>query len=134
MSSWLGDSYWPLPIKTTYTLSSTSFHIYRPSVAHLYGFSCFCNAPEYLLRKFLMLERRIFRIMGSNFNDFPSFLEVANRTCLRLMSDIEVIPGHPLRSLFDERSGRSLRAKNTLRPPRAKTVRFKNSFIKFSVF
>ena len=96
----------------------------------LYGFSCFCNAPEYLLHNFFMIERRIFRIIGSN-NNFRSFLEVAEDSSRKLMCSIDVCLTHPLRELFQVRSGRSLRATNTLRPPRTKTTRFKNSFIKF---
>lgn len=96
----------------------------------LYGFPCFCNAPDYLIKIFLSIERRIFRIIGPCHN-FRSFLDVAEDSSRKLMCRIELNRSHPLRGMFDERSGRSLRTMTSLRPPRAKTTRFKNSFIKF---
>ena len=84
------------------------------------------------MRNFIALERRIFRIIGND--EFRSFLEVADVSSCKLMSRVEQCRTHPLRDMFDERSGRSLRSTKPLRPPRAKTTRFKNSFIKYCDF
>ena len=94
-----------------------------------YGFPCFCNAPEYLLCKLLRIERRAFRIIGSN--SFPSFKDVAEASCRKIITTIEKFPHHPLRDLFLPRTNRTTRLKNCLQPPRARTSRFSNSFIKY---
>lgn len=95
----------------------------------LYAAPCFCNAPNHLLDKFLRIERRIFRIIGSD--SFPSLIDVFNNSCCKLFSAVHKYPRHTLRQMFSRRNCNVTRATCTLRPPFARTSRFKNSFIKF---
>ena len=75
------------------------------------------------------IERRVFRIIGSNC--LPSFKDVAKASCRKIITTEEKGPHHPLRELFLPSTNRTTRFKNCLRPPRARTSRFSNSFIKY---
>lgn len=93
-----------------------------------YGFPAFCNAPLYLLQKIESLERRALRIVGGD----PSaiFPQAAARICDRMFDQIAMEKDHPLRELF---LNRELTPRNQcpLRPPLARTNRFKQSFIRY---
>jgi hypothetical protein len=96
-----------------------------------YGFPCFCNAPGYLIQKFLRVERRIFRIIGVNPDSSISFLHAATRTCTKLFTSIAENVNHPLREMFRPSLCTSTRRSNPLRRPFAKTKRFGDSFTRF---
>ena len=100
----------------------------------IYSYPCFCNAPDYLLRKLRKLERRVSRIIGVSFSDDSSVLNAAVLSCNKLFSAVLSASSHPLRDLFDDRLSRSTRLSTScpLRPPFAKTKRFANSFINFA--
>ena len=95
----------------------------------IYGFPSFCNAPQYLLNKFLRVERRAFKYF--HMNDSPSFLAVADKMCKKLFDKIALEEHHSMRCMFESREP-TLRDVSTLRAPFAKTVRFGNSFIKYA--
>ena len=105
-----------------------AFYSYFRSVL-LYGFPAFCNASEYLLKKFVRVEKRFQRISGAVPD--KSILNAADLMCERLFNDILKHPNHALRTLFLS-SNRSGRSHSTLRPPFARTKRFSESFIKFA--
>ena len=113
--------------------------LYKSYVAFIrsiltYAFPSFCNASEYVLRDILRVERRIFRIIGIQPCDTDeSVLDAANKSCNKLFNVICNCDSHPLRDIFEENPSQSIRTRNTSRfyIPRTKTVRFKNSFIKF---
>jgi hypothetical protein len=95
----------------------------------LYGFSCFCNSPQYLLKKFFRVEKRASRFF-KDYN-FPSFLTVADKLCEDMFLNISNNRAHSLRCMFEDRVP-TLRDASTVRAPLARTVRFKNSFIKYA--
>lgn len=97
----------------------------------LFASPVFCNAPAYLFASIVRLERRIFKIIGSN--DFPTFVDVSKKMCAKMMCTIKRTDTHPLRVLFKSNHKRFIRSLvgRNLRPPLAKTVRFSSSFIKF---
>ena len=95
----------------------------------LYGFPALCNCPQYLLNKFLRVERRACKFF--NLSNFPSFTTVADKLCKNLFHSVSNEEHHPLRRLFEDRSP-TPRDKATLRPPFARSVRFAKSFIKFA--
>ena len=99
----------------------------------IYSFPCFCNAPDYLLRKLLKLERRVFRIIGVSLPNDSSLLNAASVSCQKLFSAVLSNISHPLRDIFDPGHSRLTRLSSScpLRPPFAKTKRFANSFTKF---
>ena len=99
----------------------------------LYSYPVFCNAPSRLTSKMASVERRVFRIIGSNSSSsFPSLFEVAESTCLRLMRNIESSSIHPLKDMFKVNPHvRNIRCQQALLAPFAKTWRFSSSFIKF---
>lgn len=112
--------------------SLSLFRVYcaliRPVLIH--GFQCFCNAPNFLLRSFSRVEKRVLRIINDESNNFIDLLAFANQLCDSLFMKIKETEQHPLREMFD---ARSLTPRNScpLRKPRSKTQRFKNSFIKY---
>ena len=77
-----------------------TYLIYVRSIL-LYCFPVFCNAPEYLLSKFLRIEKRISRITGVQPKE--DLLTAANAMCVRLFTAIEGNREHPLRQVFCER-------------------------------
>ena len=95
----------------------------------MYCSPVFVNLSLYLKQKLLRVESRASRIIGEKIN--PDLCTAVDRQCTTLFKKILCDDAHPLRELFEERSGRSLRNTCPLRPPRAKTSRFMQSFIKF---
>ena len=96
----------------------------------LYGHPAFCNAPRYLIDNFEHFERRVFRVIGDT--NFPSFCEVAEKICKKLMHTILMCQEHPLRELFLTcPSTYAIRKHNSLRRPFTRTKRFRDSFIKY---
>ena len=95
----------------------------------LYSFPAFCNAADYLFKRFVALERRIVRIIKATPKN--NIAAAADSMCRRLFVLIEGNNSHPLRKIFLERD---LTPRNplSLKPPFARTTRFSNSFIKFA--
>ncbi len=96
----------------------------------LYGFPAFCNLSFYLMQRLERVERRIFRLIGQPDTLRPSLIESSQDLCRKLFSQVTVNEHHPLRSLFLSRVPTARNAL-TLKPPFARTKRFKDSFIKF---
>ena len=105
-----------------------AFYAYFRSVM-LYGYPAFCNASDYLIKKFERVENR-FKRLSAVTPDVP-FQAAATKMCERLFNSILKHPDHELRSLFRPcaRAGRSA---CVLRPPFARTKRFGDSFVKFA--
>lgn len=97
----------------------------------LYAYPSFCNVPEYLMKDFFMVERRVRRIIGPVDAEFESLQSAANKTCMKLFRSIVCNVHHPLRELFTERHTRTTRSSAVFYAPFSKTSRFGNSFIKF---
>ena len=98
----------------------------------LYAFPCMCNAPQYLLDKFLFFERRVCRIINDANVCVPNIISAADTLCEHFFMKIAANDRHPLRDLFALRpTGRSTRQSNLLQRPLAKTKRFSKSFIRF---
>lgn len=97
----------------------------------LYAFPCFCNAPKFLLEKFLRLERRICRIVNDKDVCSPLLQLAAENTCESFFRKILLNPQHPLRELFTSYPSRSTRYSKDIQRPFAKTKRFSSSFIKY---
>ena len=95
----------------------------------LYAYPVYCNFPKHLQIDLERVEKRVMRIIGSTC-DVP-LLTVAELQCEKLFKCITTTPGHPLRTMFVPREPNGTRNKATLMPPRSKTKRFSNSFIKF---
>ena len=98
----------------------------------LYCFPVFCNAPAYLFAVIERVERRVFRLLGGDTNEFLSIRDFSKRTCERLFENVEKDVHHPLRPLFMFRAP-THRNPSLLKLSSARTVRFKNSFIRFGV-
>ena len=96
----------------------------------LYCFPIFCNVPSYLLTCIARVERRVFRIIGDDAKNCVRLAEAAENVCRRLFREIVQNVHHPLRPLFVNRVP-TTRDRSVLKPPFARTVRFKNSFIRF---
>jgi len=96
-----------------------------------YSFPSFCNAPQYLMNRFLSFERRAFRIIGWDHSSQFSVIHTGERQCSKLFESIEASRTHPLRSMFLEKAPSSTRSSLSLRRPRSKTKRFLESFVKF---
>ena len=95
----------------------------------LYGFPTFCNAPSYLLYKFVKIEKRIVRLI--KVVPDQNILSAAEALCARFFRTIEATPSHPLRIMFCKRE-KTPRNPSTLKPPLARRKRYCNSFIKFA--
>ena len=95
----------------------------------LYAYPSFCNFPRVLQEKLLKFERRVFRIIGEA-ND-TTVIEAGEELCKRLFEKVVGFPHHPLRQLFSQRRTVT-RASMQLRPPKAKTRRLSESFIRFA--
>ena len=96
----------------------------------LYCFPVFCNAPSYLFNCITRVERRVFRIIGDDAKNFVRLDESSENICKRLFCDVGKDVHHPLRSLFVNRVP-TPRDQSVLKPPLARTLRFKISFIRF---
>ncbi|MEL7309549.1 MAG: reverse transcriptase domain-containing protein, partial [Pseudomonadota bacterium] len=94
-----------------------------------YAVPSFCNAPVYLFESLLRFERRLCRIMGIEPADHPSVVDFMNLSCEKLFIQIHNNVNHSMRSLFLPHS--SSRSMLQLRPPFARTKRFKSSFIRY---
>ena len=105
-------------------------HVYRAMIQSLfiYCFPVFCNLPRYLLEKLNRVEKRAARIIGGDL--VPSLSIVLENHCSSLFEKVLKDTQHPLRELFLHRTP-TLRNLCTLRPPRTRTKRFKDSFIRF---
>ena len=103
--------------------------IIRPIL--LYGFVCFCNAPEVVLSKLKRVENRVLRMIGpTDKNGLKGLIPFAEDLCVSLFEKIKSDLSHPLRVLFESRAP-TPRNQNPLRKPRSRTNRFGKSFIKF---
>jgi hypothetical protein len=98
----------------------------------LYGFPCFCNAPKKLWNLLEKVERRVKRIIsyGDTGLLFTSLSVSGEMQCQRLFERVLCDIHHPLRCLFELREP-TRRSALTLKKPRCRTARLKNSFIKF---
>ena len=96
----------------------------------LYGFECFCNAPERVLKRLKCVENRVLRIIGPKRPEIRGLIPFAEDLCVSLFEKIKKDSSHPLRKLFEDRTP-TPRNSNPLRKPRSRTNRFGNSFIKF---
>lgn len=98
----------------------------------VFAFPAFCNLSNYLRQRLCAFEKRVSRIIGSQ--PSKSITDFCDMLCRRLSASVNSDSGHPLRELCSKipASAYSLRRRQTtLRPPCAKTERFKNSFIRF---
>ena len=87
----------------------------------------------YLKDKLHRVEKRALRIMAPrNLNYPPSIFEAGDRLFHGMFCAILSGKGHPLRELFDERDPGVTHAGQILKPPFARTKRFKESYIKFA--
>ena len=96
-----------------------------------YGYSSFCNAPDYLFQKLFRFERRAFRIMNLSSSDYPSLKDIMDQLGNRLFAKVSASPHHSLRPLFVPKLPTATRSNNDLMRPFCKTKRYKNSFIRF---
>ena len=94
-----------------------------------YAFPSYCNLSKYLLKSLIRVEKRIFRIISAD-SPADDLDNALTRTGERLFSTISANEDHLLRHLFSEVNTRT-RSSSGLYAPFAKTVRFKDSFIKF---
>ena len=108
------------------------FHVYRALIRSciLYAYPCFCNASGYLHESMYKIERRVLRMIFHRSSHEESIQEVCTKLCRSLFQNVKDVDSHPLRSLFDARDP-TPRNSSILRPPKAKTVRYSKSFIKF---
>lgn len=97
-----------------------------------YGAPAFCNASQYLINSLLRFERRLLRIMGIEPMQRPNVFEVMQKSCVKLFASVHDDADHSMRPLFVQVSSRSASRSNlSLRPPLARTKRFKRSFISY---
>ncbi len=96
----------------------------------LYCFPVLCNMPSYLFDCIDRVERRVFRVIGNDAKKFVTINNASRNICERLFRNVLNNIHHPLRPLFMNRvpTARNL---SVLKPPFARTVRFKNSFIRY---
>ena len=97
----------------------------------LYAYPCLCNAPSYLQKRLLRVEKRVAKIIGVEIT--PSLLDAADASCSKLLSVITRHRQHPLRALFQTKQ-RTSRTHPTqvLRRGFTRTERFSSSFIKYA--
>ena len=96
----------------------------------LYCFPVFCNVSSSLFNSIKRVERRVFRLIGKEAHDFLTIDVAAENVCKRLFNHVSQDVQHPLRSLFENRAP-TPRNRSVLKPPFARTVRYKKSFIRF---
>ena len=96
-----------------------------------YAVPSFCNAPAYFFESLLRFERRLCRMMGIDPADQPSVIDVINVSCEKLFMQIHDNVNHSMRSMFLPHTYSSSRSVLKLRPPFARTKRFKSSFIRY---
>ena len=84
----------------------------------LYPFPAFCNIPQYLKRRIISVENRVFKIIGQS-DDCPiSLFAAADQMCVTLFNKVVADSLHPLRRFFDERRVSHLRNTCPLKNPR----------------
>ena len=117
-------------LKRVYCSHSVIYKCYISFIRSLllYGYPSFCNLPKYLFLKLTRVERLACRYFSSV--RFCPLSSAADTICRRLFCLVANHPDHPLRLMFDERSP-TPRNPSTVKPPRALTKRFMNSFIKY---
>jgi len=122
-----------LSLKRAGCSSKMLFYVYSTCIRPilLYCFPTMCNMPQFLRRKLLSVEKRIYRIIACD-EELPSLFCVADAMCERIFKQVEsnLHVQHPLRDFFDNRLYKK-RNKCPLRRPRTKTKRFCNTFIKY---
>ena len=96
-----------------------------------YAVPSFCNAPAYHFESLLRFEHRLCRMMGIDPADQPSVIDVINVSCEKLFIQIHDNVNHSMRSMFLPHTYSSSRSVLKLRPPFARTKRFKSSFIRY---
>lgn len=107
--------------------------IIRPAL--LYGYPCFCNAAEYLLRSLVAVEKRALKIIHDFHSPLPPYQDAvsfANACCTKMIEKVKLYEDHPLRAIFEQREPR-LRRDSSLRRPLARSKRFSRSFIKYCI-
>ena len=111
---------------------SLLFHVYRALIRSvlLYAYPCFCNAAQHLHESLYKVERRLFRMIFNNSFYEDNIEQASMNLCRSLFRAILCTDSHPLRCLFLAREP-THRNPCVLRPPRSRTKRFSNSFIKF---
>ena len=97
----------------------------------LYPFPAFCNIPQYLKRRIISVENRVFKIIGLSDNRHISLFSAADQMCVTLFNKVVADSTHPLRRFFDERRVLHLRNACPLKKPKTKTRRFLASFIQY---
>jgi uncharacterized surface protein with fasciclin (FAS1) repeats len=115
------------------------WRVYQATIQSLllYGYPCFCNAPQRLISSLTKVERRVRRIIygsadDSKRNNSVSFGDASSKLCQRLFQQVLINKDHPLRDFFEPRQPTPRNAL-TLKRPRCRTARFKNSFIKYCI-
>jgi len=96
----------------------------------LYGFPCVCNAPKKLWIFLEKVERRVAKIISDDDSKLIPLSVAGDTQCQRLFERVLRDPDHPLRTLFELRVP-TRRSALTLKKPRCRTARLRNSFIKF---
>ena len=97
-----------------------------------FAYLMLCNLSKYLFARLVRLEHRVARIIGCE--PPVHLIDFCEQQCKRLNCKIVRDDEHPLRELCLQNPihSYSLRtAAQVLQPPRTKTSRFKNSFIRF---
>ena len=105
--------------------------VIRPVLS--YGCAAQCNMSASTFTALTKLECRAAKIIGRK--PRVHLREVCVSLCENLYKEVERYSRHPLRVLFRERSARSqrsLRSRNTLCAPTARTNRLRDSFINYS--
>ena len=110
---------------------SLILHVYNCVIRSvlLYAYPSWCNLPKTLQEKLLKFERRVFRLVGVT-ND-ATVIDIGERICERLFKKVVGMPNHPLRQCFTQQFTKT-RASMQLRPPKTRTKRFSESFIRFA--
>ena len=108
------------------------WRVYQATIQSLllYGYPCFCNAPQKLINSLEKVERRVARIISDDTSRCQGVVAAGQQLCQRLFQQVLKNADHPLRAFFESRQP-TPRNPLTLKKPKSRTVRFKNSFIKF---
>ena len=75
----------------------------RYSYTRIFLFPAFCNVPQILKRKFLRVEKRIFRIIDLNYeetNDVVDAFSAGDKMCQSLFQKVVSSEHHPLPTVF----------------------------------
>ena len=123
------------PAKIWLSRGSSIWRVYQATIQSLllYGYPCFCNAPQKLMNFFMKVESRAKRIIfdqSERSRDVTSLSAAGDMQCQRLFQQVLRHVDHPLRIFFEPRQPTPRNAL-ILKRPRSRTVRFKNSFIRY---